>query len=53
MFKNLTKKLTAIEKDIEDEYLKERAKEKRIRKGKKRIIDYRKSLETRKKLTGF
>ncbi len=52
-FKNLSKIITGIEKKIEDDYLIERAKEKRLRKGKKRIVDAKKSLEARRKLTGF
>lgn len=36
-FKNLGKKLTVIENKIRDDDSKERAKEKRIRKGKIRI----------------
>lgn len=48
-FKNLGKKLKDIQQNITEEKIKKEVKEKRIRKGRKRIIDARKSLAGRKK----
>ena len=50
VFKNLGKKLKDIQKNIIEERTKKVAKEKRIRKGKKRIRDFKFSEQGKNKL---
>lgn len=48
MFKNISKGIKKVEENLKANDLIKRAKEKRMRKGKKRIVDYKKSLDGRR-----